>query len=113
MATIIAHSGLKLDLEQKKALKEALEEEISKVYSRYAMYYHESDPLCTVGEADGQITFFVCIPNVSTERKRTCCEALNRAVSRVTGKSGDYQVIVIFKHHDSVEVGVDGHMKCD
>lgn len=113
MATIIAHSGLNLNPEQKKELKTALEEEVSRVYSRYALYYHESVPECTVGEAAGQITFFVCIPNVSTERKRICCEALNNAVSRVTGKTGDYQVIVIFKHHDGTEVGVDGHMKCD
>lgn len=113
MATIIAHSGLDLDLEGKKRLMAALDKEIETVYKRYALYYHPCGEGETAGEASGQITFFVCVPDCPTEHKRAVCAALNRAVESVVGKPREYQVIVIFKYHDSVAVGVDGQMKCD
>ena len=100
MATIIAHSGLALDLEGKKKLMAALDQEIETVYKRYALYYHQCGEGETAGEASGQVTFFVCVPD--------CPE-----VGSVVGRPREYQVIVIFKYHDSVAVGVDGQMKCD
>lgn len=113
MATIIAHSGLELDLAGKKQLMAALDREISTVYKQYALYYHPCGEGETAGEARGQITFFVCVPDCATERKRQVCAALNRAVESVVGKTRTYQVITIFKYHDAVAVGVDGEMKCD
>ena len=112
MATIIAHSGLHLNLDQKKQLNEALTQELSKVYQRYALYYHQCGEYEAVGEADGQITFYVCVPDCPTEKKREVAQALNRAVTAVIG-SNPWQVIIIFKYHDTVSVGVDGKMKCD